>query len=183
MPEPDIFEQTAAPPPPSRHGSKRFGRMRSLSARTPLRTKLITALLGLVIIAIAAISVASTYMLRSYLVTQHDNELRQQVDSIQIWGGHTVGYATYIPSGKLIGIQKPGQPLTWPHYGPGQGYGQGPGLNQGPLPALPLSHNWASSTRWDLVTLPSQSGADTWRVIASTQQEPVVNGAGVQTTE
>ena len=59
MPETDILDQ-ATPPPPGRHGSERFRGLRRLSARTPLRTKLITALLGLVIIAIAAISVATT---------------------------------------------------------------------------------------------------------------------------
>ena len=55
---------------PGRPGS---ARLRRLSDRTPLRTKLITAVLALVIMALAAISVASVYMLRGYVTTQRDN--------------------------------------------------------------------------------------------------------------
>ncbi len=77
MPDPDILNEAATPPPPpSRRGNQRFRRLRNLSDRTSLRTKLITALLGLVIIAIAAISVASVVMLRSYVETRQDSDLK-----------------------------------------------------------------------------------------------------------
>ena len=49
--------------------------IRRLSERTPLRVKLITAVLALVIIALGAIGVASVYVLHSYLTTQSDTEL------------------------------------------------------------------------------------------------------------
>src|SRR2546430_511063 len=47
-----------------------------LSSRTSLRTKLITALLALVIIALAAISVSSGWLLRSNLTSQDDPQLQ-----------------------------------------------------------------------------------------------------------
>src|SRR6266567_9525529 len=83
MSEADILRQAAPPPPPppGRRGNGRFRTLRSLSDRTSLRTKLITALLGLVIIAIAAISVASVVMLRSYVETRQDSALKASSSS------------------------------------------------------------------------------------------------------
>ncbi len=75
MSGPDVVD-TEAPSPPWRHRDER-GRhfFQRLSDRTPLRTKLITAVLALVIVALAVISVASVYMLRGNLTTQHDPTL------------------------------------------------------------------------------------------------------------
>ncbi len=50
--------------------------LRQLSDRTPLRTKLIMAVLVLVIAALAAISIATTYMLGSYVTTRQDSDLQ-----------------------------------------------------------------------------------------------------------
>src|SRR6202035_1616081 len=50
--------------------------LRDLSDRTSLRTKLITGLLALVIVAIAAISISGVWVLRSYLTSQDDSQLR-----------------------------------------------------------------------------------------------------------
>ena len=59
MSGPDVVD-TETPSPPWRHRDER-GRhfFQRLSDRTPLRTKLITAVLALVIMALAVISVAS----------------------------------------------------------------------------------------------------------------------------
>ncbi len=56
--------------------------IRRLSERTPLRVKLITALLALVTIALGAIGVASVYVLHSYLTTQSDNELKGALSNL-----------------------------------------------------------------------------------------------------
>ena len=56
--------------------------VRRLSSRTPLRTKLITALLALVVVALAAISVSSVWLLRSYLTSQDDNQLQAVFNGI-----------------------------------------------------------------------------------------------------
>ena len=59
-------EADGTPSPAARqHGQSPWEAAKRLSDRTPLRTKLITAVLALVILALTAISIASVYMLRS----------------------------------------------------------------------------------------------------------------------
>ena len=55
--------------------------VRRLSRRTSLRTKLITALLALVVVALAAISISSAWVLRSYLTSQYDPQLQSVFDN------------------------------------------------------------------------------------------------------
>ena len=75
MPGPDILD-TEAPDPPWRHrGESRRNLFQRLSDRTPLRTKLITALLALVAMALVVISVVSVVIVRSDLYTQRDQQL------------------------------------------------------------------------------------------------------------
>ena len=57
--------------------------LRNLSARTSLRTKLITSLLVLVAAALVAISVSSGWILRSYLTTQRDGQLQSAFNVLQ----------------------------------------------------------------------------------------------------
>ncbi len=167
---------TEPPGPPWRPRDERRGQfLRSISARTPLRTKLITAVLLLVILALAAISVASVTMLRGYVTTQQDNNLKSafypnfnngtlptlgngpRAQSIQ------PGYAYSTLSDLIVALQQPGQQVSW--Y---TATGQPTGGNQTPLPQLPTNHNWASSPNGVLRTVPAQSGPDSWRVIAGT---------------
>ncbi|MGH3272185.1 MAG: sensor histidine kinase [Trebonia sp.] len=178
MSEADIradHPDTEPPGPPWRPRDERRGQfLRRISARTPLRTKLITAVLLLVILALAAISVASVAMLRGYVTTQQDTNLKAafypnfnsgnlptlgsgpRAQSIQ------AGYAYSTQSDLIVALQQPGQQVSW--Y-PGTGL---PGGNQTPLPLLPTNHNWASAPNGVLRTLPAQSGPDSWRVIAGT---------------
>ena len=51
------------------------GNLRRLSGRTPIRVKIITALLALVIVALAIISSVSLAVFRSYLQGQADTQL------------------------------------------------------------------------------------------------------------
>ncbi|MGH3215624.1 MAG: hypothetical protein ACRDL9_13755, partial [Trebonia sp.] len=163
---------TEPPGPPWRPRDERRGRfLRSISARTPLRTKLITAVLLLVILALSAISVASVAMLRGYVTTQQDTNLKAAfypyfsnghlptlgsnpgAESIQ------PGYAYSTRSDLIVALQQPGSQISW-------GTTNFPGSNQVPLPQLPTNHNWASAPNGVLRTLPAQSGPDSWRVIA-----------------
>ena len=165
---------TEPPGPPWRPRDERRGQfLRSISARTPLRTKLITAVLLLVILALAAISVASVTMLRGYVTTQQDNALKvafypnfnngtlptlgngPRAQSIQ------PGYAYSTNSDLIVALQQPGSQVSW--Y-----TANFPGGNQAPLPQLPTNHNWASAPNGVLRTLPAQSGPDSWRVMAGT---------------
>ena len=156
----------------SETGSRRWspsGAAKRLSNRTPLRTKLITAVLVLVIMALAAISVASVYMLRSYVTTQHDSDLRAAIVSVNatqtLQARITVGTAAPTRSNIVEGLQEPGQQLTW-----GQ-FSNLPGTSPDPLPRLPTNGLWTGGTTSNptLISLPAQAGTHTWRVMA----EPV----------
>ena len=152
---------------PAHTSTRPLGAFRRLSDRTPLRTKLITAVLVLVILALAAISVASVYMLRGYVTTQRDNDLQTsfaQVASnprtlLEINAGNA-----YIYNGSaIVGIPGPKTQLSWP---PNPGFPFSGTGNLGPLPRIPTSANWASNPNGVQLTVPSQTGPDTWRVLA-----------------
>ncbi len=151
------------PPPPGRTRARPFEALRRITDRTPLRAKLITALLALVILALAVISIASVYMLRDYVTTQHDAQLKASFPYVNP-NGLQPGYAAPTRSGVyIVGIQQPGSPLSWASL---SGPGFGGSVNQGPLPVLPTSSTWARGSAPVLLTVPSQSGPDSWRVIA-----------------
>src|SRR5580692_4976970 len=103
-----------------------LGAARRLSDRTPLRTKLITALLALVIMALAAISVASVYMLRGYVTTQRDTALTQALQGLeaqpQMLKRLNPGQAIAQGSGTVLGVQLPGQQLKWEAFTLPNGY-------------------------------------------------------------
>jgi two-component system OmpR family sensor kinase len=143
--------------------------LKRLSDRTSLRTKLITALLGLVIMALAVISVASIYMVRTHLITQHDADIESAVDFINATGrlpSHlTLGDAAPTQSNIVEGLQQPGSQLTWGQFSlPGTG-------SLDPLPRLPTNGLWTGSKLGDTsatFSVPAQSGPNTWRVVAET---------------
>jgi two-component system OmpR family sensor kinase len=130
-----------------------------LNDRTSLRGKLITALLALVAVGLVAISVSSVMLLRSYLVSQDDAQLRGFFNAVSNSSlSVQVGRANPGGSGMIYGIQQPGTPLT-----PVHGYGG----YQIPAPSVPTSLIWADANNGKLLTVPAESGSDTWRIIAS----------------
>jgi two-component system, OmpR family, sensor kinase len=150
-----------------------------LSEGTPLRIKLITALLALVIVALGAISVASVYVLGSYLTTQSDNQLQVAFSNLDRndLAGKPPGYfyRVFGYQNVFAGIQEPGGQLAWASSGmPSVG---GPQQSQQSLPALPTSAGWAGNNP-TLVTVSAQSGSDTWRVIAETYNYQVITSTG-----
>jgi two-component system OmpR family sensor kinase len=171
MSGPDVVD-TETPSPPWRHRDQR-GRhfFQRLSDRTPLRTKLITAVLALVIVALAVISVASVVLLRTNLTTQQDPKLRSSfANTVARVGNGTInapaGATGITSSGLLLGIQATGGQLIPPVI-QGQNFaGMGTLREQGSLPSLPTSANWASSPNGVILTVPAQSGGDSWRVMA-----------------
>jgi two-component system, OmpR family, sensor kinase len=155
--------------------------MRDLFARTSLRTKLITAVLGLVILALAGSSIATVSFLGSYLTTQHDNDLKNAFSTLYqscTQDGSSpctlqVGRSLLASPGSLYsydssyyaGIQVPGTQL-----GPAStglpGIGTTPGQQQ-QLPKLSLG-SWGGAVTPMLMTVSSQSGDNTWRVAGQT---------------
>ena len=133
--------------------------LRQLSGRVPLRVKLITAVLALVVVALAVISVASLVVFRSYLEDRADAQLRnlmpQAVNIIQGPNprGAELSYAGYVVELRDSRGQLVPQVGTWEQL-------------QIPGPAVPHGEAWLSANAGKLVTVPAMSGQDTWRIIA-----------------
>ena len=175
MSEPDFLD-TEAPDPPWRHRSERRRNfLERLSDRTPLRTKLITALLALVIMALAVTTVVSVIIVRRDLYTQRDTNLenafgstmRSYENEVQNNPGaeFTLNIASPEGAGLLGGLQQLGAQIS---AGSGGSGGAFPGFGKSSLaqsvPELPTDQ-WASSTNAALIIASAQSGGDTWRVI------------------
>jgi signal transduction histidine kinase len=158
------------------------GALRRLSERTPLRTKLIVAMLSLVMMALVAIGVASTYIARESLIRQHDTDIESalkagpsQANFLLSNGNLTVGSAATTKSNIVVGLQEPGQQLTWSTSNFGFG-------STDPLPSLSTSGLWSGKTTGDtspIFSAPAQSGPNTWRVVAQTV---IVTGNGPPST-
>ncbi|MCL2581988.1 MAG: HAMP domain-containing histidine kinase [Streptosporangiales bacterium] len=148
-------------------------RLRALSDRTPLHVKLITAVLSLVILALIAISLATTVMLRSYLITQHDPTLQASFPP-SLRPGVVLGKA-YPFNGGITGFQEPGHQLSWAEDGnmpvSGNAYQSLPGLPTG---------GWADGGQPTLTTVSSRSGDGAWRVIAQSMTMPVTTDGSTQ---
>src|SRR5579871_25648 len=141
--------------------------LRNLSDRTSLRTKLITGLLALVIAAVAGIAISSIWVLRSYLTTQDDPQLRSAYNFVNSQGLTAEPGVAYLIHGVLVGVQQPGTPIGSSGQQGLPGYG---GASPAPsLPAVPTTQFWATPNKGKLLTVAAQSGSDTWRVIT----EPV----------
>jgi two-component system, OmpR family, sensor kinase len=157
--------------------------LRDLSDRTSLRTKFITGLLALVIVAIAAISISGVWVLRSYLTSQDDNQLQSALRVINaevVSGDQTVVPGNTYPvrgiNNFFAGVQQPGTPLgpPGPQSGlPYRGYGQAQSA-----PVVPTSQLWTITNSGKLVTVPSLSGPDTWRVITEPISYPLPTSSG-----
>ena len=150
---------------------------RQLSARTPLRTKLITALLGLVVVALAAISISGGWLLRSYLTTQYDSQLQTVMDSINSQGITVVPGQLFPAHGSNImaGVEQPGTPLAPGSGGPGWWRGSAQAQS---IPSVPTSLAWADAHNGKLVTVPAQSGGDSWRVVTEPVSYQVTSTTG-----
>ena len=127
------------------------------SGRTPLRVKLIAALLTLVIAGLLAISIGGAFVLRDYLHSSADRQVTTVFIGVdnQLQSGpvkeqsaiNCVGpyFEAFIPTGTSIECN---------YLPPGQS-----------VPAIPTSASWLRQHDGQLVTVPAQSGSDTWRVM------------------
>jgi two-component system, OmpR family, sensor kinase len=136
--------------------------VRALPGRMPLRTKLISAVLALVAIALVVISAAGLSFLRGYLLSAADNQLYASAQH-----GHPRSYG-YNPEGFVTEVLLDGK--VYPSSGT-LGGNSPPQINPGA--------GWLTSGR--PTTVPASSGPGRWRVLAVTNQ-PVVNQLGQTTT-
>src|SRR6266700_2383923 len=154
--------------------------VRELSSRTSLRSKLITALVALVVVALAAISVSGVWLLRSYLTSQDDNQLQAVFDQLNSnpMGSFEPGQ-TYQVHGTniLVGVEQPGTPLS-PSSSPSGVPGWDGSRQAMSIPSVPTSLAWADAHNGKLVTVPAQSGNNIWRVITEPISYQVTTSTG-----
>ena len=113
-PEEPEFLDSEPPRPPGR-SHFRLSSLRSISDRTPLRTKLITAVLALVILALVAISASSVLILRPLLYDQRDSDLQRELARVpaQLQGNQiTLGQAYGTTGGFVYAVQQRGKQLA-----------------------------------------------------------------------
>ena len=145
---------------PPAAASRRLHAMRKASGRVPLRIKLIAALLALVVVALAVISMVGLAEFRGYLQDHADAQLRAlsaQISSPTGIGGlrsQTLSFEGYVV--ELRDIQ--GRPLPCNLCTSGD-------LSV-PGPNVPTSTSWLAANNNKLVTVPATSGGDNWRVLA-----------------
>jgi two-component system, OmpR family, sensor kinase len=156
--------------PPASPG--RWHAVRQAAGRVPLRIKLITAVLALVIIALVVISVASINLFRDYQL----NRASQQVTALyqqtlgEIYAGHGIEPGgQLLPGSFVVALRSPGARLST----------EPPGAS---IPDVPTSQAWLSANSGKLVEVQSVTGTDNWQVI--TKQIPVqdINAFGGQPT-
>jgi two-component system OmpR family sensor kinase len=140
--------------------------IRELPGRTPLRIKLITALLTLVIIALAVISLAGRVVYSNYLEHQAEKQLAAYYEQVtNAINGQPHAHLFFPGDGlEQVWLLGPnGQQIEFP----------GSSLSPtSPPPQVPTSKSWLSANAGKAVTVPGQSG-DNWLVV--TQQIPNVS--------
>jgi two-component system OmpR family sensor kinase len=156
----------AARPAPARGGLRQS--LSRLSSRTPLRVKLITALLALVIAALACISVAGIFVFHGYLLNKTDRELTGLFAFAKSTFSPQPGQVTVNPVGPYLEVFVPG----------GQQLGPVPGIPASDLPRVPSGSAWLNANAGRLVTVPAQAGDGAWRVLTA----PVVYSGGIAGT-
>jgi two-component system, OmpR family, sensor kinase len=133
--------------------------MRQATGRIPLRIKLVAALLALVVIALAVISMVGLAQFRSYLQDRTDGQLKalsaqirnSQISSLRSQALSFEGYVIELrdAQGQLVPCD-----VCTSGAVPGSG------------PNVPTSTSWLTANNNRLVTVPAASGGDNWRVLA-----------------
>jgi two-component system OmpR family sensor kinase len=147
---------------------------RRLSGRTPLRVKLVAAVLALVALALIAVSAVSASEMRGYLLDKTDRQLTGVARVIARAIIQPGGVPTQVPMGGqyAIQIQDANGKVVW-----------SPGASiwrvTEPPPAIPQSGDWLLAHSEKAVTVAAQSGDVRWRV----HVEPVAGGYVVVGTD
>jgi two-component system OmpR family sensor kinase len=163
--------------------------LRGLPDRTPLRVKMVTAVLALTAIALAVISIAGISVLKNYLLNQADNTLQnsyahQAQNAVgQYLSGASpntsyLAYVIWIPSGGGRAVTVLEQVQGGFHSGAGLGAGAGvPSQQPLPPPQIPDSAAWLAANNNHEVTVPGQSGGYRWRVLVEAASFQNGNGS------
>ncbi len=156
--------------------------VKDLPGRTPLRVKLITAVLAFVAIALAMISLVGIGVLRSNLLTNADNNLAavtgQVYRSLHL-GGINLTSPNSVPGESVTWVPDHGsqRPLVIPISA--AGYGRGVVGTQVPGPVIPADPGSLPSDPQKAITVGSTSGNGRWRVVGLAASGTSPTGAGV----
>ena len=164
---------TAVPSDPVRSP----GAARRFAGRIPLRVKLTSALVALVTVALAVISIAGISVLKSYLLGQADASLEafatEAPKTIQeyLLGAHPFAQTgtalSWVPiGGRMQPVIEPG--IVYGHQTRGQLL---------PEPAVPTSASWLAGHDGTPLTVAAESGGRRWRVLAFSHSFVFSNGA------
>jgi two-component system OmpR family sensor kinase len=158
--------------------------IRELPGRMPLRTKLISAVLALVAVALVVISAAGLLILRNNLLASLDANLQSQ----QLVQSADNAVARYLERGETF--QATGLAVDWVSGGrvhpvivPVTGLSQGnagvfpqPNPPTMPGPAIPSSGSWLAAKSGHILTVPAQSGGGRWRVFLTPASGTITSG-------
>jgi two-component system OmpR family sensor kinase len=147
--------------------SRRWQKVRRATGRIPLRIKLISAVLALVGIALAAISIAGISVLSTYLLNQQDERLAgsqyQATHAVEAYLADPSSYPQpnlfpasldWLPAnGALHHVLLPVQTRFSMRFAP----------QTVPGPAIPPGQDWSPN---QTMTVSAQSGGQRWRVMA-----------------
>jgi len=152
--------------------SRRWQKVRRATGRIPLRIKLISAVLALVLIALGAISIGGITLLRNYLLGPVDTDLLASQH-----GAQRVTERCLAPGSSLCPLLVPGDVMidwltaggrvqqVWVAVQP-QFAAMPSKSNIIPGPAIPARPGWAAGLAGQTVTVPAQSGGGHWRLTA-----------------
>ncbi|MFC4592159.1 sensor histidine kinase [Sphaerisporangium corydalis] len=132
-------------------------RISSISARTPLRIKLIATMLALVAIALAGIGVSSVSVLRGYLVDRVDQQLATFAQDVARRLQRGPGLGNRVPPDGLIQVRDPDGKIVIAANG----------LETENLPG-PVLPDLAGASAWAPRTVPAVQGGGEWRVRVAT---------------
>jgi two-component system, OmpR family, sensor kinase len=168
--------------------SRRWQKVRRVTGRIPLRIKLISAVLALVLIALGAISFGGITLLRNYLLGPFDTQLLSS--DIQRGAQHITERC--LPPASPCPVLVPGgtELIDWLPAGgqvhqvivPAQPqFAVMPSQsNIIPGPVIPADPGWAAGLAGHTATLPAESGGGHWRVTSFPTR--FINGVTGQTT-
>jgi two-component system, OmpR family, sensor kinase len=157
------------------------GRLRRLSGRTPIRVKIIAALLALVAVALVIISMVSLAVFRNYQIDRasqqvtylYNNEIGQLLNTQQ--QHNPVGQVEEI-GGYLVAIVPRGTSLP-------TAASQLPTPPASSLPDVPTNSAWLKANEARLVNVTAVSGGDNWRVIERQLTVVTTNFFGQRTSQ
>jgi two-component system OmpR family sensor kinase len=169
---------TAVPSDPVRSP----GAARRFAGRIPLRVKLTSALVALVTVALAVISIAGISVLKSYLLGQADASLEAfATEAPKTIQEYLLGAHPFAQTGTALSWFPVGGRLQ-PVIEPGIVYGHQTRGQLLPEPAVPTSASWLAGHDGTPLTVAAESGGRRWRVLAFPHSFVFSNGAEVTGT-